>query len=615
MLNLFTRSSYVGFTATPYANIFIDPDNYNEIVEDDLFPKDYIYSLNSPTNYTGARNIFGENGSAKHMLVTINDDPEDPESIAAILPLKHKADATVEALPKDLKEAVCAFMLANTIEDLRGKAGNHRSMLINVSRFTDVQGQVSSLVNDYLKELQAACKNYGSLPEKTALNSESIKEIYDAYKLIYSGCEFAWIDIQKHLHTSCAGIIVQQFNIKEGHDVNYDDYENGLRVIAVGGMSLSRGLTLEGLVISYFYRNSKMYDTLMQMGRWFGYRSGYADLCRIWMSDESIEWYSHISDATDELRSEIKRYEDTGLTPMDFGLRVRSDITALLVTARNKMRSTDSRECLICLSGATIETPEIYSDEYKNKLNCDATAAFLARLSDKGYKPVCEDKRTGPVYGFKNIPSEYILEYIDELEVSPKNAEFNTSSIYKFLNDYKGKELTEWDISFPTGTSEKTVDFGNGIVYHYPKRSFSVENDGKIFKMSGSKRRLGTATDGQFGLSEEQIELIKEEYAPKTPPQKAYFISTEKIPIKRNPLLSIYAVELDDLLKRSESSGKQVREHSDEYSGKMVMGFGIGIPVLTDRETKYARYVLNKIAIQQMLEGEMDDWDEEEDDD
>ena len=151
---------------------------------------------------------------------------------------------------------------------------------------------------------------------------------------------------------------------------------------------MSRGLTLEGLVVSYFYRNSKMYDTLMQMGRWFGYRKGYDDLCRIWMSDESIEWYRHISQATDELRDEIKRYEDTGLTPMDFGLRVRSDITSLIVTARNKMRSAESRECVICLSGAHIETPEIYSDIDKNRKNYETVRLFVEELLAEEYKVV-----------------------------------------------------------------------------------------------------------------------------------------------------------------------------------------------------------------------------------
>lgn len=151
LLKMFNKSSYVGFTATPFANIFIDPDNYNDMVSEDLFPKDYIYSLNAPSNYIGARNIFSEDGDAYNMLVSIDDDPVNMNSIAFILPLRHKSTIRVNELPDDLKKAIASFMVANAVEDLRGKKNNHRSMLVNVSRFTAVQEQVSELVNEHLK--------------------------------------------------------------------------------------------------------------------------------------------------------------------------------------------------------------------------------------------------------------------------------------------------------------------------------------------------------------------------------------------------------------------------------------------------------------------------------
>ena len=267
-------------------------------------------------------------------------------------------------------------------------------------------------------------------------------------------------------------------------------------MIAVGGMSLSRGLTLEGLVISYFYRNSKMYDTLMQMGRWFGYRNGYADLCRIWMSDESIEWYRHISQATDELRDEIKRYEDSDLTPKEFGLRVRSDITALIVTARNKMKSAEQRVCLISLSGVAIETPEIYSSKEKNLSNIEYTKQFITDLFDAGYRTIDEGRRNTIKYGIKNVPVTLILEYLEKLDVSPKNEQFNIPAIIRFINGYKGDELRQWDVAFATGNSSKQYKLAEGLEFSHPMRQYSVENDGKILKMSGSKRRLGTASDG-----------------------------------------------------------------------------------------------------------------------
>ena len=603
MLKAFRRSSYVGFTATPFANIFIDPDNTNDMVDEDLFPKDYIYSLNAPSNYIGARNIFEESGSANYMLQEIDDDFTNSESIASILPLSHKSSIRVRQLPKDLKDAVAAFLLTNVIQDLRETGSKHRSMLINVSRFTAVQEQVSDLVNEYLKNIQSACRIYSKLDVQSALKNEYIAKLNEIYETIYPTCGFSWEEIQDNLYSSCAGIIVQTINQRNGKNIRFDDYKEGLRMIAVGGMSLSRGLTLEGLVISYFYRNSKMYDTLMQMGRWFGYRNGYADLCRIWMSEESIEWYRHISLATDELREEVKRYEDSGLTPKDFGLRVRSDITALLVTARNKMKSTERRECVISLSGEHIETPEIFADKERNRNNKKAVLSLLKELDDAGYNKFDGGRRNVVKWGFKDVPVIMILDFLEKMDVSPKNEQFNIPTICKFIQGYRGNELKKWDIQFATGNSSKPCNLGLGIEYNHPRRQYSIENDGKILKMSGSKRRLGTSSDGQFGLDDSQIEEIKSR-GRKNPSQKDYFKN-----IERNPLLTIYMVELDKHIGADTPENRIVQENCKD---EIYVGFGIGIPSLADQETKYATYVLNKVAIQQIFEGEILDWETEE---
>ena len=607
LLAMFTKSSYVGFTATPFANIFIDPETDIEMYEEDLFPKDYIYSLESPSNYIGARNIFGDHANAADMLVEINDDEMDPDSIEAILPLKHKSYSQITELPEDLKTAIAVFMLANVIEDIRGLTGTHRSMLINVSRFTAVQNQVAALVNEYLKEMQAACKNYCALSVEKATKDSYINKLKNTFEEQYNYLDIKWGTIQKKLHASCAGIMVQIFNKDAGKNFSYSEYKDGLRVIAVGGMNLSRGLTLEGLVTSYFYRNSKMYDTLMQMGRWFGYRKNYDDLCRIFMSADSIEWYRYISEATDELREEVKRYENTGLTPRDFGLRVRSDITSLLVTARNKMRSAESRECIISLSGKPIETPDLYSDHLKNKKNKDAVMNLISVLEENGDKHFeIEMKSERKRFEYRNVSLNKIVDFLEEIEVSPKNAQFNVPVIINFITSYKGDELKQWDIAFASGDSTNTINLGYGIEFNYPQRVFSVENEGKILKMSRARHRLGGKGDGRYCLTEEDLAKIKEDNP--EPSQSDYFTCKK---IKRNPLLTIYFVELKT---KKEESNEEVLRICDEYTGESVVGFGIGIPILEDQETKYARYILNKVAIQQIFAGEFDEYDEEEDD-
>lgn len=625
LLKNFTKSSYVGFTATPFANIFIDPDNYNDMVEEDLFPKDYIYSLNAPSNYIGARNIFAEDGDKSGMLVKINDDVMDPSSIEAILPLRHKSQSLVNHIPEDLKDAIAAFVLANAIQDVDNKRNRlkaHRSMLINVSRFTAVQEQVADLVNDYLKNIQSSCRLYGKLPEDKALNDEYMRKLNSVYGQIYSDVDINWSRIQENLYESCAGITVLTINQSSGKNLDFSSYKDGLRMIAVGGMSLSRGLTLEGLVISYFYRNSTMYDTLMQMGRWFGYRPEYEDLCRIWMSEESIEWYRHISDATDELRDEVKRYEDSDLTPKDFGLRVRSDITTLLVTSRNKMRSAESRECVISLSGATIETPEILSDETKNEINKKAVSDFIDIVNAAGIDLVDEGRNGNNRFGYKNVPVACILDLLEKIEISPKNEEFNTVAISNFIRNYRGDELKKWDVAFASGSSTDLIDvLGSKYKFRHPERQLCIENNGKILKMSGSKRRLGTTLDGKFGISDEgndtAIEFATErarrkaEAAGKPMPDKINLRQSDYFSygIKRNPLLIVYYVGLGELTKDKTEANMAVYERC---KNKIFMGFGIGIPSLENQETKYARYVLNKVALQKLFEGDVDNWEDEE---
>lgn len=596
LISKFEKSSYVGFTATPFANVFIDPDSYDAMLEEDLFPKDYIYSLNAPSNYIGARNIFEEDGNANYMLVEIDDNLKNPHSIEFILPLKHKSTTHVRKLPEDLKTAIEAFVLANTMEDLKGISDNHRSMLINVSRFTGVQEEVSGLVNEYLKNIQSACKVYCKLSTDKALQDTYIMRLKETFVTIYPNVDFTWEEVQAQLYSSCGSIMVQTINQHNGQNLTYDDYPHGLRLIAVGGMSLSRGLTLEGLVISYFYRNSRMYDTLMQMGRWFGYRGKYEDFCRIWMSDDSIEWYRYISQATDELREEVKRFEDSGLTPKDFGLRVRSDLTALIVTARNKMRSTKQIECAISFSGVYIDTPEIYADVDKNRRNLRSVNSLIKTCIEYGEAFI--PKKEGSQFVIRDIPVQVILEFLDEIEVSPKNEKFNTMAIKKFIREYRGRELKKWDIAFASGSSEREIELCNDIKYSCVWRSFSVENNGKILKMSGSKKHLAGGGDAAATLSKEKVRELREK-SKRNLASNDYFKDVD-----RNPLLTVFVVDLKEC-KSSEFSelGEGIKK---QYSQDYVIGFGMGIPSLSDQKTKYVKYVLNKIAIQQIFEDEID---------
>lgn len=310
------------------------PDTVDEMIGEDLFPRDFIVSLDPPSNYVGASRVFSS--EADLSIVRTIDDYKD------FLPEKHKKDLEVTELPRSCLEAVSAFVLARAIRLLRGQTNSHNSMLINVSRFTKVQSQVKLLVEDDVRTLLRAVINYSKLSESEALSSPHIGRIKAVWDKEYSTTKIEWKQVQAVLKDAISSIETIEVNSSASAaslDFSRRNYPKGRNVIAVGGLSLSRGLTLEGLTTSYFLRNSIMYDTLMQMGRWFGYRDGYADICRIYMSGETASWYGYISDVMEELREEFRRMQAAGMTPKDFGLAVRSHPDSLVVTARNKMRT------------------------------------------------------------------------------------------------------------------------------------------------------------------------------------------------------------------------------------------------------------------------------------
>jgi len=603
LLDVFKRASYVGFTATPYANIFIDPETTEDMKNENLFPKDYIYALNAPTNYIGARDVFGEQGRYRSMCVEFTSEEE--AELEKCLPLNHKSGFYLTDLPSSLYEAIAAFLIANVIRDLRNDRKKHRSMLINISRLNNVQQQVGVFVNSFLKKVQASARIYAELPFQEAKEDENILLLFNAFQKYYFDVEFDWDNIQSNLYKAIAPVTTIIVNQNSTSGLNYEEYSEGLRVIAIGGLSLSRGLTLEGLMSSFFYRNSRMYDTLMQMGRWFGYRKGYSDLCRIWMTSTSREWYKHISDATDELRKDIKKHEDTDLTPLDFGLRVRSDLNTLLVTARNKMRTASTALCVVSLSEECIETPDIYVESEKCNNNHEAIIRLVHGIYSTGKK----FEYTGHVVISKNVSSSLIIDLLDEIDIPLTNETFDPEVLINFIEQYRGEELRCWDVVFANGSSSEIFTVDGEYKVNYKSIAFSAIN-GAIVRMSGSKRRVGTVNDGRYGLEESVYSKVKQrvidaENGRMSVRQKDYF-TKEYIGVERNPQLIIYPLILEEGTKRESLEDKKKLE---KFYGRKLIAFGIGIPSLQDNETKCATYTINKIA--QALQSEYDISEEE----
>lgn len=604
ILKLFSKASYVGFTATPFANIFIDPDSTQEMLGDDLFPRDFIYALEAPTNYIGAAAIFPDEGKYHFML-------HDNSDCNNYVPVKHKKTHNPGEIPLSLREAIAAFVITNAIRDLRGQKTKHRSMMVNISVFIDVQKKIADQLDSYVRELQREIRNYYMM-DGVALQYSSfafLKDVYDSY---YSNCEFEWGQIQAALWEAIAPIVVRYVNGgNAAKNLNYDENEElGLRIIAVGGYSLSRGLTLEGLSHSYFYRNTKMYDTLMQMGRWFGYRPHYEDLCQVWINEDAVNWYSYISEASDELKREVRRMQAEQRTPADFGLCVRSDNATLLVTARNKMRTAQDYTMTVSLSGNIIETPFIHMNEQIQYNNLHITEQFIDSIVNAGFSLIVNN----PIYALAdkyqllNIPQEFVLDYLRAYESHTANSNFHTGELVKLIMSTTDGSLDKWDIVIASGKGEKTIDLA-GKHISCVQRSFAIREDIGAFQMSGSKSRLGNRSYAKGGLTKklamrieagEHAEQLKR-FGETRPLNQNVFFKPDFFDKPRNPLLVIYPVELKAPEEIKNVTDMQ-KHNAAKNTPQALIGISVGIPAIKGRAPKQYQYKINLIKYRE-LEG------------
>ena len=602
ILKLFSKASYVGFTATPFANIFIDPDSTQEMLGDDLFPRDFIYALEAPTTYIGAASIFPKEAKY-HFMLHDNSDCE------GYIPIKHKKTHVPGKIPLSLREAIAAFVITNAIRDLRGQKTKHRSMMVNVSVFVDVQKKIADQLVLYVRELQREIQNYYMIGGD-ALQYSAFAFLKNVYDLYYLDCGFEWGEIQVALWEAFAPVVVRYVNGgNAAKNLNYDENEElGLRIIAVGGYSLSRGLTLEGLSHSYFYRNTKMYDTLMQMGRWFGYRPHYEDLCQIWINEDAVDWYSYISEASDELKREVRRMQAEQRTPADFGLCVRSDNATLLVTARNKMRTAKDYTMTVSLSGNIIETPFIHTNEQIQENNLLITEQLIERILKVGFKTTINDSTyaLSNKRQFLDVPQEFVLDYLRAYQSHTANSNFHTDEIVKLIMSADDGSLDKWDIVIASGAGDKYITLG-GEKIPCVQRNFAIREDIGAYQMSGSKSRLGNRSYAKGGLSKELAERIEsgehaeqmKRFGEKRPLNQNVFFKSDFFDKPRNPLLVIYPVELKAPEEPKNAMDMQ-KYNAAKNTLNALVGISVGIPAIKGQAPKQYQYKINLIKYREI---------------
>lgn len=356
-------------------------------------------------------------------------------------------------VPDSLKLAIKCFIITCAIRRLRGQVNSHNSMLVHVSRLIAWQHQIKDLVENVFDFYRRGIEmNVPAIIEELRVAFEDDTENYKSYRTTSEqilNSQLANIDtyIQTHnwdnispfLNEAASRIIVREINGGSGDVLNYYDHQNGLSVIAIGGDKLSRGLTLEGLSISYYLRASKMYDTLMQMGRWFGYRPGYVDLCRLFISRELNEWFCHITLASQQLRDEFDYMADVaGSTPDQYALRVRTHPGVLQISASNKIRR--AVEVRVSWSGRLVESYELSKSPEIIQRNLDAAIFLINAIG-----PTHEAARN--YYLWRNINLSIVKDFLRKFETFDSLKSASPVNLLRFIEfNERYNELNNWAI-------------------------------------------------------------------------------------------------------------------------------------------------------------------------
>lgn len=487
LLHSFTRAAYVGYTATPFANIFIHDRGYTREEGHDLFPSSFIVNLAAPSSYVGPAKIFGLRGPAGRQgglpLIHEVSDHQDRTGVSGWMPQGHKSHHRPGAheVPGSLREAILSFLLTCAARKVRGQGHRHSSMLIHVTRFTAVQTevhrQVMEIVRGISQRLRRGIGSEGLLADLRALWD---KDFVPVTTLIAGRGDdpsiraLEWDAIAAVLPDVAADVEVRMINGTAKDALDYvDNAGRGLKVIAIGGDKLARGLTLEGLCTSYFLRASRMYDTLMQMGRWFGYRPGYLDLCRLYTTADLIEWFGHIADACEELREEFDMMQASGGTPKDYGLKVQSH-SVLMVTSRLKMRS--ARPLMLSFSGQVVETIAFHRDPAILGSNLKALRSLVEAMGRpaettpiRRTRPDTQQEWEGALW--EAVPAQRIVSFLANYRTHPEAHKTNASLLAEFIESMaRTGELVSWTVAILGGGKRRTLELGGGVTVKMPER-------------------------------------------------------------------------------------------------------------------------------------------------
>lgn len=588
ILGTVTKSSYLAFTATPFANVFIDHETTQELLGDDLFPRDYIRTIDAPSNYVGSASYFGtEELVDDSKLVELDDADVDD-----FFPFKHKSHQHVSGLPDSLVEALRTFVVAAAVREARGDS-SARAMLVNVSRFKNVQAQVHGMVEAEFQKIKDAVElhSVSLLPGERHAEIAALQATFDRR---YPGISETWDEVLPSLKSAVHATSVRLINsdrVKQVADIAELESE---RMIAVGGDVLSRGLTLEGLTVSYFHRSVGASDTLLQMARWFGYRPGYDDLCRVWMPDDVADQFRYVAGIVDELRSQLRAMKKQGLTPEDFGLMVRMHPETLKITSTAKMGGAEAKAWTVDIAAKRIETTAVDSNPDVISKNVDAVKrlAEAVRAAD----PEATWANSPKAWPTKqSVDKRLVADFLEDYIPFVTDALFADNVLAAYVRKAEKTSMQKWTVAFIQGQGSR-MQLNDGLIIRKPKRAVKrgkpVERPGADkpfipFKVSGGSSRLGGSTDiaRLFGITDKD---------------KMFEFSVYEEMIGREPALMIYLIEptKSDGGESVDSDASELWAAVENAGLECLVCVKIAIPgTRAGEKGAEVKYMLNSVAL------------------
>lgn len=651
LLDLFRRRSYLGYTATPFANIL--QDQHGELADNQawvipyryqgqrqeiscslspgLFPDKFIYKLSSPSSYLGPRRFFSsgrdQDGDKKIPLIETIPETHDDEDITF-----GEEDTVIR---RSLTDAIDCFVLSIALRDSRKSILEvlpgytiHHTMLVHISRLINEQNDAKSKIEKYVSYLSKKINDdnindpdgiYEKLHRqwnrffayKVANIRSFLPEEYNADGLIPKN----WDDISELLPTAVNGILVKAVNSDTGDKLIYPETVTQ-KYIAVGGNRLSRGFTLEGLTINYFIRDTNLYDALLQMGRWFGYRPGYIDACRLFIDVATEDKYNFITAALCELEDQIENMEIQKKSPKEFELRIRKHPDVLKITRASILKN--AREVRYSFQNLAVESVHFKLDKHNLESAWQEFKDLYNRLNFTGKEDnafLTYDGNMDDLFHFMELPASFV----------PNSFMVNDMMHYIRMCNERSM-LTNWKIAIrKTGTGRK-IDEDN-LDVQLTRRSGPEKKDDSsyyndlqnemLFTASGRSMHIMTSgLDESVGLSKEVSEQAKNDFRNY---KKDKFIESglseeealglankitipgkvfRKVRPQTNGLLLIYLMDLrevfhdDDLQKAARAKGINL--------DIPLIGYALSFPEIKDDPG--ATYMANEYAVEAEIE-------------